>query len=31
MLLAPASPADTSVVVLWKGINSSAGMPIAEP
>ncbi len=31
MLLAPASPADTSVVVPWKGMSSSAGMPMADP
>ena len=31
MLLAPASPADTAVVVPWNGTSSSAGMPIAEP
>jgi hypothetical protein len=30
-LFAPASPAETMVVVPWKGISSSAGMPIAEP
>jgi hypothetical protein len=30
-LLAPASPADTQVVVPWCGTSSSAGIPIAEP
>ena len=30
-LFAPASPADTAVVVPWNGTSSSAGMPIAEP
>jgi hypothetical protein len=29
-LLAPASPADTQVVVHWNWISSSAGMPMAE-
>jgi hypothetical protein len=31
MLLTPASPADTTVVTPWKGMVSSAGMPMAEP
>jgi hypothetical protein len=31
MLLAPASPADTTVVVHWCAASSSAGMPMAEP
>ena len=30
-LLAPASPAETTVVVPWNGTSSSAGMPIADP
>ncbi len=30
-LLAPASPADTTVVVPWNGTSSSAGRPSAEP
>src|SRR5258705_12468919 len=30
-LLAPASPAETAVVVPWNGTSSSAGIPIAEP
>jgi hypothetical protein len=30
-LLAPASPAETTVVVPWNGTSSSAGMPMGDP